>query len=66
MRTLEEIEKQFERATSSYDRAHWAETWGLKLLHIARSAQECLDRQTDYQARWAMEDIAKALKELEE
>lgn len=63
---IDELEKMLDRTTNSYARAAWAEDYGKKLLAVAKSAQDCLSRQTDHQARWAMEDIAKALKELEE
>lgn len=35
------------------------------LLEVAKAAKDTFNRQNHYQARWAMEDIQKALEELE-
>lgn len=34
------------------------------MLDVVRAAEATYNRQTDYQARWAMEDIATALESL--
>lgn len=33
--------------------------------NLVRAARNTLNRQTDYQARWAMEEISDALKQLD-
>jgi len=37
----------------------------LAMLDVVEATKSTFERQTDYQARWAMEDIGKALNKLE-
>lgn len=69
---IEDIEKEWEKireycAHSGYDEniGEFAEAVLPKLLELAKAVKLTYDRQTDYQAKWAMQMILGALNELE-